>query len=252
MKKALVLVILSLFISFNHAHATEEWKIDSNQVKNLTILVSKEHSLIPLSHIKSNFRNIEIIDKLIKDNYDGLKKGEEIREDSIIIRSHAQRPWAKELVQKTYLLKKEGEEIYCLLQQRPPLTLINTEFFVLLFSLIFIIFLSYKNQRDPKKNWLTIALVSMLAASFIANLYIGIIDALGRSLLETTCAFVLIKMFEKLKFPLKLNLILIYSLAAWHLNDGKMFFVIIFVLGWITVLILSKIYTRHSKLASLP
>lgn len=257
MKKRFIFLLLSCLVflqakSLAPIYQSPQLKVDSNMVENLTVLVSGDHHLIPLSNIKSNFDNIDIIDRLISDNYEALMMGREIREDSFIIKSSAKQPWAKKLFSKTYLLKKQGEEVYCLLQEQPPKVLINTEFFVLLLSLIFIIFLISANLPDQKKNWLTIALVSILLACFISNLYMNMADALFKSLLETMAAFLLLKIFWNINCPLKWRIAIVYSLAAWRLNGDKMFFVITFIFSCVVMLIFWRIYPRTSKTSSLP
>lgn len=212
----------------------EQTKVDSTQLKKLTIItISTE--FIPISRVKTVVDNLVILNKLIANNYDLIKEKSPLITDSVINNYNIYKPWLKERVRRIYNVKQEAGIIYCLLQQDSKSLMFNSEFLLLLISLIFIIGLDYTDLKSIKKYWSGIMIASFLLIILISSPYPEFITNIVNSVFMTMLLLLVLHIMDKMGMPAKVSVIATYSLMSGYMQHDKLFGLLTIGVGCLTL-----------------
>lgn len=216
---------------------SEQTKVDSTQLKKLTITtISTE--FIPVSSIQTEVKNLAILNRLIVNNYDLIKKGEILKIDSVINIYSTSKPWLKERIHRIYIVKQENDLIDCKLQQNSKSIIFNFEFLLLLLSLIFIVYLDFSNLKI-KKYFENIMITSFFFALLISYPYSGVIENIVISLIMTgILLLIVLNVFINVKAPFRLSVIITYAVLVGFIQHSIVFTLMTFAIGYLTIIIL--------------
>lgn len=212
----------------------QQTKVDSTQLKKLTIItISTE--FIPISTIKTEVKNLAILNRLIVNNYDLIRSGNILTSDSVINKYNITKFWLKERSRRTYVVKEENDLIDCKMLQNSKSTIFNFEFILLLLSLVFIIYLDFSNLKI-KKHFENIMILSFFAALLISYPYVGLIANIVVSLIMTGVLLLLIlNSLIHVKTPFRLSLITTYSVLSGFIQHDLIFFLVTFMIGYLAI-----------------